>query len=366
MKSFKLSAIVFIVVLLLLPLASTACKTAAPAQPSQTTAPSATTTPAPKPVELKYAHMFPPQSPEGQVADKWAEKIAKDSNGLLTVRVYGGSTLVTAPEMKIGTKDGITDIGMAFIYKPEGNEITAVLPFIMNAPTTAIGQRVLDDVWKEFPELMNKEWSDVKVLWMNAAAPQVLFTTKKKIQSSTDLKGVQVRVPSKEMGALMEKLGGTPAYMSTADMAIGVEKGTVDGCINMYAANAAYKLVQLKYAVKLNTFSFGLPTPVFVVMNKDSWNSLHPDQQKVIENNMEWGKQTAFETWDSLQKSGLEYFDGYGGEHSNLSPEEEAKWLALYRQVEADSMKQLDDKGFPGTKVLNFINERTEYYLKQK
>ena len=368
MKKLNTVTIILLVLMLLLPVMAGACKTTeptTPTTPSTPTTPATPAEPAAEPVELKFAHMFPPPSPEGHVSDKWAEKIGQDSNGLLTVRVYGGSTLVTAPEMIIGTKDGVTDIGYAFVYKPEGREISASLPFIMSASTTKTATQVLDDLWKEFPDLYQSEWGrEVKVLWMTSASPQTLFTRTQKIGSAADVKGLQIRVPSQELGAFIEKLGGTPVYMSTADLAVALEKKTVDGCINMYSAGQAYKLTMLKHSVKLQTFALGEPTPVFVVMNWDAWNNLQPDQQKVITDSLEWGKQLSVDTWTGLEQAGLEYFESIDGEYDTLSAEEEAKWQSYYNEVKADAMAKLDAQGLPGTEVLNFINERVAAYEK--
>ena len=70
-----------------------------------------------------------------------------------------------------------------------------------------------------------------------------------------------------------------------------LEKGTVDGCTAQIAYVLAYKLEVLKYCLKLNKGSFGCPSPAFMVMNLDTYNSLSPDLQKAVDDSREWTQQ---------------------------------------------------------------------------
>jgi TRAP-type C4-dicarboxylate transport system substrate-binding protein len=319
---------------------------------------------APKAIELSFAHMFPPQSPEGQVADKWGAKIKEDSKGLLTVRVYPVTTLLAAPEMFNGVLKGAADIGMAFPYSPEIFTFSSSLPFFLTAPNTAIAAKVYDDLWKQFPEPLAKEFSQVKTLWLTPSALQTVWTTKEKFQVLDDLKGLQLRVPSKEMGSVITALGATPTYMSTADLAVALEKGTVDGCINMHSAVQSNKMTNLKYALQLKNMSCGVSTPLFAIMNKDSYNKLSPDLQKVIDNSLAWAKQLQLDTWASNQTNAEKWFTDQGGQFITLSPEEEAKFAAIYNKVEADAAAALDAKGIPASAMVKYIQERIQFYLK--
>ncbi len=358
-------AILALSLVLVLALLLSACPSSTP-EPTPT--PTPTPTPeTPKPVELSIAHGFPPQSPEGQITNKWAEKIAEDSNGLLTARVYGGSTLLTVPELLDGVMAGTADIVYGPVVKPEGFELSASLNFILTACDTHTAVKVYEDLCKQFPEAVANEFKDVKVLWLTPTVPQNIFLAKKKVQTMGDMKGVQVRVPSKECGTLIERLGGTPVYMTSADMAVAIEKGTIDGIVVMDSAIQAYKFPSsiVKYRLTMESGSFGVPTPFFLAMHPDSYNQLHPDFQKVIDDSLEWGRQLTIETWASLQVDAEAWFEDGGGEFIYLSPEEEAKWLAVRDGVQEEAMKVLDEKGLPGTEVLQLIHERLEYYASQ-
>jgi len=339
-----------------------------PTPPATTTPPpppTATTTPPPpppppppEPLELSLASMFPPQALEGQVADRWAEKIAEDTNGLLTIRVYPGNTLISPPpELIDGVIAGVADISQGLVYKPEGFEISAVLPFTLTATDSYAAVEVYNKIWEQYPDIMGNEWRNVKLLFSGCTVPQWFFFRDKKVESMADMVGLQIRLPSSELGSMVEQLGGTPVYMSSADMAIAVEKGTVQGLTSQIPAVLAYKMEKIKYCMKMQTGSFGVPTPLFFVMNQGTWDSLHPDFQKAIDDSSEWGQKTISDLWTQAETDSIAYMEGYGCEFYYISPEEEAKWLAIRDGVQDEAMKVLDDKGLPATEILQFMRD---------
>jgi TRAP-type C4-dicarboxylate transport system substrate-binding protein len=330
-----------------------------------TTPESPATTPE-KPVELSLAHMFPPESAPALVTDHWAEKIKNDSNGRLTIRSYPSDTLIKAPDMVSGVVEHAADIGYAFVYKPEGFELSTSFNFILAAPDTVTAGRIYDDIWQKYPKEMANEWNDVKVLWLSPSVPQFLTLIKKPAHTLADMKGLQIRVPAKELGDLITAWGATPVYMSYSDYLIAIDKGTVDGAIDMFSSILDCKLGgKVKYFVILRSGSLGCPTPVFVIMNKNSYNKLPSDLQKVIDDSLEWGKKSSIEMWAASDADSKAYFTGEGGEIIYLSPDEEAKWVVALNDVKTKYAQTLDAKGLPGTELLNFINERVKYYAEQ-
>jgi len=314
-----------------------------------------------KPIDLRLAHMFPVVSPSHQLVENWAKKIATDSNGRLTIRIFPVNTLLAAPEIYDGVAKGAADIGFSFRYKPEGNTIGVTIPFILGAPDTYVAGRVYDDLWKRFPKQMAEDWKEVKILWLAPSMFQAI-QTKKPVRRLEDIKGMQIRVPSKEMGDLMKDLGATPVYMSTADFVIGIEKGTVDGAVIQPGAVEDNKLGgKIKFVLEL---SLGVPMPVMAIMNKDSFNKLPPDLQSVIEKSCEFGKEGTTKFWAEAYESALKYYKAQGVEVVRLSPEERARWVPIIERARDRVGADLDAKGVPGTEIVRFIRERIAFYAR--
>ena len=314
-----------------------------------------------KPIELRLAHMFPVVSPSHQHVENWAKKIATDSNGRLTIRIFPVNTLITAPEIYDGVAKGTADLGFAFRYKPEGNTIGVTIPFILGAPDTYVAGRIYDDLWKKFPKQMAEDWKEVKILWLAPSMFQAIHT-KKPVRRLEDIKGMQIRVPSREMGDLMKDLGATPAFMSTADFVIGIEKGTVDGAVIQPGAVEDNKLGgKIKFILE---FSLGVPMPVMAIMNKDSFNQLPAGLQSVIDKSCEFGKEGTTKYWSDAYENALKYYKAEGVEVVRLSPEESARWEPIVERARDRVGADLNAKGVPGTEIVRFIRERVKYYAR--
>lgn len=314
-----------------------------------------------KPIELRLAHMFPVSATSHKHIEQWANKITTESKGRLTIRIFPVSTLIPPPEIYSGVAKGVADLGFAFRYKPEGYGIGVTFPFLMGAPDTVTATRVYDDLWKKFPKQMAEEWKEVKILYLSASMPQYLMA-RKTLHHLEDIKGLQIRVPSRELGDLIKDLGGTPVYMSTSDFMIGIEKGTIDGATSVFEFVPDNKLSgKIKYVILQ---SLGVPTPVGLFMNKDSFNSLPSDLQKVMEMSCEWGREDMVRYWSAGYENAKKYCQTEGIELVSLPQEERAKLNAILERHREKVGADLDAKGYPGTEIVKFIRERVESYTR--
>ena len=314
-----------------------------------------------KPVELRLAHMFPVAAPTAQYIDAWTKKVTADSNGRLTFRIFPVNTLIPAPELYDGVAKGTADLAYGFRYVPKNYTLGVTFPFILGAPDVVTAGKVYDDVWKKYPKQMGEDWKDVKVLWLSPSMVQYI-STRKPVRKLEDMKGLQIRVPSKEMGDLMKDLGASPAYMSTADFVIGLDKGTVDGGTIQPLAVEENKLGgKIKYILEL---SLGAVTPVFLIMNKDAFSHLPADLQAVIEKNCQTGKDGSTKLWVDAYDMTMKYFKAEGVEMVRLPPQEKARWMAIVDKARERVGGDLDTKGLPGTELVKYMKERAEFYSK--
>jgi TRAP-type C4-dicarboxylate transport system substrate-binding protein len=105
-------------------------------------------------------------------------------------------------------------------------------------------------------------------------------------------------------------------------------------------------------------------TGMFVVMNKDKWNSLPPDVQKIIEQVNEEYIEKQGKVWDEIDKSGRDYTTSRGNKVIPLSPEENLKWEKAVKPLLDNYKKAMKDKGLPGDEVLNFYLQAINKYQK--
>jgi len=365
-KPLRSSLLTLAIVLLLVSVFAVACGDAetpdTTAAPTDTTAAPTDTTAAPsgETMELSLASLYPAGSPAAKALDSWCEKIAADSGGRLTIRHYTDNTLLTAPDMRTGVEAGTADFGSSLIYKPEPNlEPSLSLPALVQGRDHAACLSIFDEIWSEFPELWSGQWDKFKLLWITVADPNLLVTVDKPVRSMADISGLQIRMPSKDAGNVLKNLGAAPVEMSTGDWVVSLDKGTTDGAATSIGMVLDHQIAdKVKYVTK-----YSLGTGIaFLAMNKEKYESLPADLQKIIDDSMEFGRQEFAQTKKDGEMTGLEYMESSGMEVISLSMEEQKRWDAAVRPAFDAIAADLDGKGFPGTELVNFALERAQFY----
>jgi TRAP-type C4-dicarboxylate transport system substrate-binding protein len=360
LKKFKLCMLLVAIILLALPILSVACAKEAPSTPSTPTTPSTPVKPEQKPIELSLASMNAPGSQPALQLERWMERIAKDSNGMLTIRHYPSSTLVAGPDMRVGVKEGVADLGDSFIYKVDpGFEVGQYLTQLVRGLNVPDGVSIFNDIWTKFPDLMASQWKDYKVIWITPTQPTLFYTIDKAVRKMDDLKGLEIRVPNAILADFVKNLGGSPISMSTPDWITSLDKGTTDGGATTVGSMLDFKIAEkFKYATRYPMGS----SINFLIMNKEKWESLSPDLQKVIDDTLEWTKQDAIDTWTKAEADSLKFSEDNGTEFITLSSDEYAKWEAAVKPIYDKMAADMDAAGYSGTELVKYSLERTAFY----
>lgn len=381
MRKSAFLVIATVLILALVPLFAAACgeeetqsTTTTAGQATTTTAQSTTTSaqatttsqakPNIEPVELSLASLYPATAPPAQSLDRWIQKVSEASNGLIKIRHFTDNTLVAAPDMRTGVEAGTADLGHSFIYKPEpGFEPSLVLSQLILGLNYENCLKIFDDIWNQFPEMWAGQWEKFKLLWITVIDPNLLFTVDKPVRKMEDIKGLQIRMPSKTAGDMLKALGAAPVSMSTADWVVSLDKHTTDGAATSIGSILDHKVgPKLKY---LTRYSTG-PGVCFLIMNKKKYESLPPELQKVLDETAEWGKQDFIQAKKDAEKQAYEYVKSCGMEVIDLSPEEYARWDAAVQPVFDQIAADLNKAGFPGTELVKFALERAKFYQSQQ
>ncbi len=347
-----------------LPLSYATTETSATTEASDTTtseeSAETTQTTAGESIELSLASLYPASSAPAASLDRWCEKIATDSGGRLTVRHFTDSTLLTAPDMRTGVEAGTADLGCSFIYKPEpGFDPSLVMAQLILGLNYDDCLAIFEDLWNEFPDLWNGQWDKFKLIWITVIDPNLLFTVDTPVRTMADIKGLQIRMPSKSAGEMLKSLGAAPVEMSTADWVVSLDKGTTDGAATSVGSVLDHQVGEkLKYCTQYSTG----PGVTFLIMNKQKYENLPADLQKVIDDSMKFGKEDMIQTKKASETEAYEYAEASGMEVISLAAEEYAKWDAAVQPVFDQIAADLDEAGFPGTELVEYALERAKYY----
>ncbi len=301
-------------------------------------------------VKLTYSCFFPPTHVQSQLADAWGKEVGKRTNGKVKVEYYAGQTLTKAKQCYDGVLEGLSDIGFSVLAYTRGRfPVMSVVDLPLGYTSGIVATKVINDVYDKFKP---KELDNVQVMYLHAHGPGLIHTKEKPIRKLEDMKGLKFR--GHGTSALVVKaLGGTPVPKPMPETYQMLQKGVVDGGVYPLESNKGWKLGDVTDYCTAD-FSAAYTTSFFVVMNKEKWNALPADLQKVIEEiNREWATKHG-KAWDTSDMAGIRYFLDQGNQIIGLDKKEAARWKKAVEPIIGDYMKSLNQKGFNGKEIVDF------------
>ena len=313
-----------------------------------------------KVITLKVANWFPVAHKQTPLLESWGKDLEKRTNGRVKVNYYPAGTLVPAPQSYDAVTKGISDVGNHVLGYTVGRfPLTEVLDLPLGYPNNTVPTKLANAFYTKFQP---KEFNDVKILWFHAQAPGIVHTKTKPITKLEDLKGMKMRTYGSN-AKLMSLLGGTPVAMPMTDVYDALSRGVAEGLMCAYEATEGFRFGdQLKYSTENYATSY---SAVFaIVMNKDKWNSLPPDIQKIIDTMSTEYIEKYAAMWDDIEISGKAYLVKRGNKINTLSKEEEAKWVEKAQPIFDDYVKKMKEKSLPGDEALKFARDYLKPYRK--
>ena len=313
-----------------------------------------------KVITIKVANWFPITTKQSILLDEWCKELEKKTAGKVKVNYYPGGTLVPAAQSYDAVTKGISDVGSHVLgYTPGRFPLTEVIDLPHGYPNNTVPTYLENAFYAKFKP---KEFEQVKVLWFHSQGPGMIHTKSVPITKLEDLKGLKMRTYGSN-AKLMALLGGVPVAMPMPDVYDALSRGVVDGLMSSYEALEGFRTGE---QIKYTTENFGTSyTACFVVaMNKDKWNSLPPDVQKVVDEMSKEYIDKYAAMWDEIEKSGKEYMVKRGDKFTTLSKAEEARWIQKAQPLFDDYVKRMKDKGLPGAEALKFVRDYLKPYKK--
>jgi TRAP-type C4-dicarboxylate transport system substrate-binding protein len=149
--------------------------------------------------------------------------------------------------------------------------------------------------------------------------------------------------------------------MPIGDSYDALMKGVVEAILVPVEGLKQWKLFEVTSFVTEN-FGSAYTTTFFCVMNKNKWDSLPLNIQKIIEQvNIEWIEKTG-KLWDEMDKEGKTFSISNGIKFIPLSKEEDTRWTATVKPMLDEYVKRMREKKLPGDEALKFALD----YLKNQ
>jgi len=312
-----------------------------------------------KTINLTYSNFFPPTHGHAIAGANMIKEIEKRTNGRVKISYFPGGTLTKPRVCYDGVVKGISDIGMSCFAYTRGR-----FP-VMEAVDLPFGYKsgkVATRVAYEFYKKMNpKELQDVKVLVIHAHGPGVL-AAKKDVNSLDDIRGMKIRCTG--LAAKLAKyLGAAPVAMPQNQAYEALQKGVVEGTFCPIETLKGWKQGEvIDYVIE--TRALGYTTAMFVVMNKQKYESLPPDIQRIFDEVGEEWVNVHGDVWDRADRAGLKFVIELGRKIHGLSPAQEKKWVQSITPIILDYQSKMEKKGLPGKKAVKVLRGLVAKYNK--
>jgi len=258
-------------------------------------------------IVLKAADVHPTGYPTVVAVENFGAKLAKATNGRISVQMFGSMQLGGEKEMIEQAQVGAIQLARVSVgaLGPVVSDLNVFnLPFLFR--NTAHMQKVIDGPIGQ--ELLDKVTNNpnaglVGLCWMDAGA-RSFYDTKKPIRSIDDLKGMKMRVMGNPMFVdMMNSLGGNGVAMGYDQVFSALQTGVVDGAEN----NPPSFVFDNHYQVaKYYSLSEHLIVPEVLVLSKKTWDALSKEDRELV---MKFAREAQLEErvlWQAYEKQAID------------------------------------------------------------
>lgn len=281
----------------------------------------ATNASAENPIIIRVGYENHPGEPFDLGCQKWKELLEAKSNGTMKIELY--------PSSQLGSKDDIMDQMVAgepvstltdgaFYYDRGVKDMGIVFgPFLFNSWDEAF--KLNTSNWYAEQSKILEEKAHIKIIsatWRYGARHTL---TTKPVNSLADLKGVKVRVPTNVIQVKgFEVLGATPTPLPLGEVYTSIQQGTIDGVENPLAVLYNGKFHEVAKYLLLDGHVYNVTN---LVVGVDFYNSLTPEQQKLLTDTCNEAAVYQNEIQEKLEAEILQKFKDEGVTITTPSPE---------------------------------------------
>jgi len=234
-----------------------------------------------EPLQLRFAYAGMPNSHMyTQGIMPWVEKVMKEADETVDIKVFPGPTLGTLQVIYDRVQNAVVDLAFVTVGPVVTNfprTTVASLPF--EVPTGIDGSMAL---WRTYERgALADEFASVKPMAVMTFA-NISLHSRKPIKTLDDVRGMKFAAQSRMTAQVVDKLGGTPITMPVTDFYQALQRGTVDGADTGWPAVNAFKLIE----VTSNHIEEPLGAEIaFHAMSKDAYAKLPDKARAAVDRN---------------------------------------------------------------------------------
>ena len=302
----------------------------------------ASTARADKPITLRIGHPMAPGNNVTVGYEKFKDLVEKKSDGKIKIQIFGnaqiGSDRVTTEAAQAGTLDmSSSSTPNLASFSPAYMAID--LPYVTDPKNQEKLNKALDE--GELGKALRQVANDIglETIMFSEYGYRNFTSAKQPLKEIKDLQNMKIRTTDSPVEvAVATELGMNPAPVAWGETYTALQQGTVDGEGNTFSLlNDAKHSEVLKHAMdSQHNYSMHI-----LLMNKKKWDSLTPEQQKIIreaaQEATEWQRKESV----ALEEKAWQAFRDKGIDITILTPEQRAELKAKTMPVREKFAKEI-------------------------
>ena len=264
--------------------------------------------------ELRFNNPLPESRPETQEINKFAEDVAANSDGKLSLKVFSGGSLgLENADLLRTLPKGVVDMSLlwANYLGRDAPELGSVL--VQGSIGTVEELNAALPVVREIYQEEFEKWGVTTV--GNLAIPMLyasVFCRDEPVRTLEDLKAKKLRVWSKDQVMTFTRLGVAAQIINQNEMYVAMKTGVVDCAVYpvLYAHTVSLQEVA-KYSSYLYPIAAG---PYTLGMSTDKWKSLSAEEKQFLTSAAEdvWARTNEYSTDYERELAAREKFAAQG------------------------------------------------------
>ncbi|KUK98710.1 MAG: Extracellular solute-binding protein, family 7 [Atribacteria bacterium 34_868] len=233
--------------------------------------------------KIRFAHGLPATHQVGIQYAEWAKLVEEKSNGQLKVEIYPAGQLYPDDKLISAVASGACEMGTVYTF----NLATIVpafevfiIPFVVE-DREALLKIIEGDIGKElFTKVEDKGIKPLGWVVWAIGGEEMGVICDKPIHIPADLKGKTVRSMSPQQAQYFEEFcGASTGMVPGAELYMALQRGTLNASVATLSHLVDRKLHEVTPNICLIPIS---SHPNILIMNKNFYNNLPEDLQKVI------------------------------------------------------------------------------------
>ena len=257
-----------------------------------------------KPMILTLAHGLSQTHTVHIAISQFADELEKRTDGRIKVRIFANGQLGSELEQMEQVMAGVismTKVSSPMLATYDDAYHTFGFPYIFNGTQDFYDTMDAPLMYDFFQSSKDKGF--VTLTYYTSGA-RSFYTVNKPIRTPADLKGMKIRVQDmKSQTEMISVMGGTPVAMAYGDVFTSLQTGIIDGTENNETAltNGKHGEICKVYSTDQHAM-----IPDALVISSKIWDSLSPEDQKIMVEAARNSTVSHRDMWDSAIAEAIE------------------------------------------------------------